>query len=181
MLVAVVCFVVSSCQSPSHGTPGTKAEKEIVGKLYEKNGIKFSYPEYWKIFEETSSDKERTVVIADAPYCFIRIRILSGDRSIDLEKEVVNTAEKMQSKLPAGIGFKDNFETINRTFQGQQFEGIRLKGSFSTADAVIPDTTDFFLIEKAKSKAVIVINADDADWKVADKEFQFVLNSLSFD
>ena len=70
---------------------------------------------------------------------------------------------------------------INRNFQGRNHKGIRLKSSFSTADATIFDTIDFFVIEGRKSNALIIVSANDADWKVADKEFQFILDTLKFE
>ena len=176
----IACSASSSCQTVKYGHPGIKVEKEIVGKIYDKNGVKFSYPKDWQIVEDKISDKGNILIsIADAPFCLVNIKVISSEIPMDLKREAEYVDKKMQRSVEKPFG--DRTSSINRNFQGRNYEGIRLKSSFSTPDATVPDTTDFFVIEGQKSNALVIISADDADWKVADKEFQFILDSLKFE
>ncbi len=161
---------------------GKKLEKTIVEKVYEKNGVKFSYPKDWQIVEDKISENRVTLItVADAPYCLVSIKVFSSEIPVDLRREAKYFDKKLQAKTPVEKPFEDRVSSINKNFQSQKHEGIRLKSSFSTSDVTIPDTTDFFVVEGQKSKALIIINAKDADWKVSDKEFQFILDSLKFE
>ena len=180
LFFTIVCSTSSSCQAVKYGHPGTKVEKEIIGKIYDKNGVKFSYPKDWEIVEDKISEKGGILIsLVDVPFCLINIKVYSSEIQMDLRREAEYVDKKMQRSVEKAFG--DRTSTIDRNFQGQNREGMRLKGSFSTPDVTLPDTTDFFIIEGQKSKALIIINAGDADWKVADKEFQFILDSLKFD
>ncbi len=182
LFFTIACFTSSSCQTVKYGHPGTKVEKEIIEKVYEKNGIKFSYPEHWQIVQDNISENNvMMIAVADAPFCFIKIKVFSSEIPMDLRKEAESVDKKLQKTLPVEKSFEDRVSSISRIFQGKNHEGIRLKSSFSDSERIIPDTTDFFVLEGKKSKALITINADDADWKVADKEFQFILDSLKFE
>ena len=178
----IACFASSSCQTVKYGHPGTKVEKEIVGKLYEKNGVKFSYPKDWQIVEDKISENETILItITDLPFCVVTIKIFSSEILIDLRKEAEGVDKKLRTKMSVEKAFEDRVSDISRKFQGRNQEGVRLKSSFSNDVSTIPDTTDFFLIRSEKSNALIMINSDDADWKTADKEFQFILDSLKFE
>ena len=178
----IACSLSSSCQTVKYGHPGTKKEKEIVGKIYDKNGVKFSYPEYWQIVEDSISENNVIhIVITNAPFCFVRFKIFSSEINLDLRKEAERTDKKLQAKTPNEKTFEERVSSVDRNIQGQNHEVIRLKSSFINSDATIPDTTDFVVIEGKKMKALVIINSDDADWKVADKEFQFILDSLRFE
>lgn len=182
LFLTIACFTSSSCQTMKYGHPGTKLEKEIVGKNYDKNGVKFSYPKDWQIVEDEISEKGGILIlIADAPFCFVSIKIYSSEISMDLIKGAKYFDKKLQAKMPTGKSFEDRASSVSRNFQGQNREGVRLKSSFSNSDANIPSTTDYFLIERQKSKTLIIISADDADWKAADKEFQLILDTLKFE
>ena len=180
IILVIACSVASSCQTVKYGHPGTKLEKEIIGKSYDGKGVKFSYPKDWKIIEDEISDKGSILFsIADVPFCLVKIKVISSEIQMDLRREAEYIDKKLQRSVEKT--FEDRTSIINRNFQGQNHEGIRLKSSFSTTKATIPDTTDFFILEGQKTKALIIISADDADWKVADKEFQFVLDSLKIE
>lgn len=182
ILFTIACFTSASCQTVKNGRPGKKVEKVIVEKVYEKNGVKFSYPEDWQIVEDKIFESRTILVsIADTPFCFVTIKIISSEIPIDLRKEALSVDKKMQTKMSVEKAFEERASNISRNFQGLNHEGVRLKSSFSTDVATISDTTDFFLIKGQKSNALIIINSDDADWKTADKEFQFILDSLKFE
>jgi hypothetical protein len=176
----IACSTSSSCQAVKYGHPGTKVEKEIIGKIYDKNGVKFSYPKDWQIVEDKISETGGILIqVVDVPFCLVNIKVYSSELQMDLRREAENVDKKMQRSVEKPFG--DRTSSINRNFRGQNREGIRLRSSFSTSYVTLPDTTDFFIIEGQKSKALIIISAGDADWKVADKEFQFILDSLKFD
>lgn len=182
IFIAIACFTSSSCQTVKYGHPGTKAERKIVEKVYEKNGVGFLYPKDWQIVEDKIFESKTILIsIADAPFCVVTIKIISSEIPIDLRKEAESVDKKLQTKMPVEKAFEDRVSNISRNFQGRNQEGIRLKSSFSTDVATIPDTTDFLLIKGQKSNALIILNSDDADWKTADKEFQFILDSLKFE
>ncbi len=180
IIFTTVCSASSACQTVKYGHPGTKVEKEIVGKIYDKNGVKFLYPKDWQIVEDKISEKGSILAsLADAPFCLVNIKVISSEIPMDLRREAEYADKKMQRSVEKSFG--DRTSGINRNFQGRNHEGIRLKSSFSTDVATIPDTTDFFLIKGQKSNALVIINSDDADWKTANKEFQFILDSLKFE
>ena len=177
VVVALSCVVVVSCQNLRYGHPGTKVRKEIVEAQYDKSGVKFSFPAYWTVTEDKAyGENERQLVVADLPFSFVRIRIIAGQKPVDLRREVENVDSKIQPTTPRGEGGR--ITEINRTFQGQDHKGLRLKESYSDKEGSVGDTTDFFLVQSSKAQVLIILNADDADWNASDKEFQLLLDSL---
>ena len=112
ILIAITCFTSSSCQTVKYGHPGTKVEKKIVEKVYEKNGVKFSYPEDWQIVEDKISEKGSILIsIADAPFCLVNIKLLSSEVSMDLKREAEYVDKKMQKSVEKS--FEDRTSNIN--------------------------------------------------------------------
>lgn len=180
ILITVLGFTSSSCQTVKYGHPGTKVEKEIVSAVYSKNGVNFSYPKDWQIVEDKISEKGVVLIsIADIPFCLASIKVLSSEIPMDLRKEAEFVDKKLQRSLDKS--FEERVSSVGRDFQNRNNEGVRLRSVFSTNGITIPDTTDFYKIESQKFQALVIISANDADWKNSDKEFQLILDSLKID
>jgi hypothetical protein len=177
-----ICFISSSCQIIKRIRAPKKIEKEIVEKTYQKDGVGFSYPDDWFVNEDEISEKNvRTVVIMDYYTSHFRIRVFPLETDINLRKYVENTDQNFRENMPVIAVSEGKISEVTREIQGKPYDGLRLQRITSFNGTNVPQTTDFFLAQNRKYKVVFSIEAVNDEWKVADKEFQLILDSLKFE
>lgn len=177
-----ICFVLTACQSFEKLIDSRKnPQKEIVKKVYEKNGLSFSHPNNWQITEDSIlEDEGRLVNIEDSDNTLFIITLLKPGHTINLSEYAEDFIKGMASEIPIGKISKVKTGEASRTINNQQYTGIRKNFSIVLLGEDVPHTTDFFLITQQDDDAVVTIHAPDEDWNVADKEIQIIADSLKF-
>lgn len=159
-----------------------REQKEIVAKTYEKNGLSFSHPDNWQVSEdEILEEGARFVNVEDSDNSLFLITLFPSDSFVDLDAYAENFTSSISSNMPVGKVSEPKKSIINRTINNQNYQGIQYKYSAVLLGQSVPHTANIFSVELRKSSAIVVIQAPDADWKAADKEFQVIFDSLKFD
>lgn len=175
-----ICIAALACQSVEKIIDARKKpQKEIITKVYEKNGLSFSFPNNWQITEDTIlEDGRRLVNIEDSDDTLFIITLLKSGYSIDLGEYSEDFIKGLASNIPIGKVSMVKSSEADRIINDQKYKGIRKKYSVTLVGEDIPHTIDFFLITQQDADAVIIIQAPDEDWSIADKEIQIIADSL---
>lgn len=162
--------------------PAKKERKAIVTKSYHKDGLRFSYPDNWKVTEDTILENNvRHVNVEDGDNTLFIIQIMSSDYEVDLEDHAGNVVKEIRTSLPVGNVVKVAFGTASREFSGKKYDGVRREYSVSVLGQTLPHTIDLFLIRGETANALVMIQAPDDDLKAAEKEVQTIADSLRFE
>jgi len=182
LFIVTICFVSTSCQVVEKIiNPVKKERKEIVKKVYEKNGLSFSHPDNWKVTEDSIlAEGTRYINVEDSDNSLFIITLFGTDSYVDLKEHVENFKKTLPAQIPIGKIIQGTTTETTRLIKGKNYTGIRQKYSISLASEIVPHTTDFFLINGENLDAVVTIQAPDEDWKAAEKEFQVIFDSLKF-
>ena len=177
-----VCFVSASCQIVEKIINPVKKERKIITtKVYEKNGLSFSYPDNWKVTEDSILEEgSRYINVEDADDSLLIITLFGADSYVDLNEYVENFEKNLSANIPVGKIIHGTMGETSRVIKGQNYNGKRYKYSISLAGENMPHTTDFFSIDGEKLNGVIMIQAPDEDWKATEKEFQVIFDSIKF-
>ncbi|CAN5470715.1 hypothetical protein BH20ACI1_BH20ACI1_20630 [soil metagenome] len=177
-----ICFVSTACQSIEKIIDSRKKpQKEIVTKVYEKNGLSFSHPNNWKVTEDSFLDDGRRIInVEDSDNTLFIITLLKPGHTIDLKEYSEDFIKGMASDIPLGKIAEVKDDEANRTINNQNYLGIRKRFSITLLGENVPHTIDFFLVTQQENDAVIVISAPDEDLKVAEKEIQIIADSITF-
>ncbi len=180
IFIIAICFGLASCQSVEKIIDSNKnPQKEFVTKVYEKNGLSFSYANNWRISEDTVlEDGIRLVQVEDSDNTLFVITIPKLGNTINLGEYSENFMKNLTSEIPIGKISKVRNSEVNRTIDNQQYTGIRKKFSMTLLGENIPHITDFFLITQQDADTVITIQVPEEDWNVADTEIQIIADSL---
>ncbi|MCY7347252.1 MAG: hypothetical protein LH614_13645 [Pyrinomonadaceae bacterium] len=180
MFIIATCFALTSCQFVEKIIDSRKKpQKEFVTKVYEKNELNFLYPDNWNVTEDTMlEDGRRLVNIQDSDNTLLIITLLKSGYTIDLGEYSEDFLKGITSDIPIGKVSMVKSGEAERTINNEKYKGIRKKYSITLLGENIPHTLDFFLITQQEAEAVIIIQAPDEDWNVADKEIQVIADSL---
>jgi len=183
LLFVTICFVSMSCKiAEKIINPVKKEQKEIVKKIYEKNGLSFSYPSNWQVTaDEILEEGVRNVNIEDSDSSLFIITMFPSEFSVDLDEHAESFKKNLPSNIPVGKLSEAKTTITSRIINDQNYKGVRQRYSISLLGEVIPHTVDFFLVNGEKFNVVLTIQAPDEDWKAAEKEFQVISDSLKFE
>ncbi len=182
LLILAVCIFGVSCSIVEKVIdPAKKERKQIATKVYEKDGLSFSYPDNWNITEDTIIDKGiRHVNIEDADNSIFVIQIMSSDMTADLEDMAETFMSEVSKNVPIGKVSNIKKALAERAIAGQSQTGVRRNYSITLFGEVVPHTVEFFLVEASSSRALITIQLPDEDLKAGENEIKIISDSLEF-
>ena len=179
-VLILLSFVAISCQFAEQIIdPVKKERKEITTKEYSKDGVKFTYPDNWKITEDNIIEgKSRFINLEDADNSIMAITLPEAGYTFELKEYSDNYVESMKTEIPIGTLTDSSTEDTQRKINGQQNQGIRKKFSITLLGEKVPHIVDFFSVPSREGDAIVLIQVPEEDWKAADKEFQIIFDSL---
>lgn len=183
LILILILFVTTACGLVEKIVdPAKTVQKEIATKLYDKDGLRFSYPDNWKVTEdEVLENGLRYVNVEDDDNTVFILSMFTAEDPMDLDEYAENIATGMPEEVSIGKLSEVKKEIAIRMIAGKNTQGIRHKFSISILGEVAPHTRDFFRIDGATYAPIIMIQAPDEDWNAANKEFQVIFDSLKFE
>jgi hypothetical protein len=179
----IICSMTISCQIVEQAVnPVKKESKSITKKSYNKDRLSFSYPDNWKITEDTLlEDKSRIVVLEDSYSGAFAVSLPESGYALELKEYADNYITGLKAEMP--IGKTSDIQTfdIEKEIKGEKYNGIRKRFDVIFLGVNVPHTTDFYLVSKEDTGAIIMLQAADEDWKASEKEFQIMIDSLDFE
>jgi hypothetical protein len=183
VVIVLIALVAAGCNAVEKIIdPVKKERKQIVKKEYRKDGLSFSYPDNWRITEDTIIDQGiRHVNIEDSDNSLFIVQIMSFEMTVDLEEYADTFVKDIAAKIPVGNISGVTSEVTNRSISGRNYDGVRRRYSMSLLGETVSHTVDFFLIESENSRTLLTIQAPDEDRKAAEPEFKVISDSLKFE
>lgn len=177
-----VCFLAASCEFAGKLiNPQKKLRANIVTKVYEKDGLSFSYPDNWRVTEDTILEgATRYLTLEDADNSVFIITLPEAGYTMDLDEYSGNFIDVLKKEVPFGEVVGEGSVEINRIIQGESLKGVRKNFSIKLLGEKVPHTTDFFSVTQGDRQALIAVQSPDEDLKAADPEFEVIFNSLKF-
>lgn len=175
-VLAMGCGIVSKLVSPQK-----KMRASITTKVYEKDGLSFSYADNWKISEdEIVSDRVRYLTVEDADNTVFAVTLFPAGYAMELTEYSDSFMEGLKKEIPYGeiVGLKSG-ET-QRIIGDQMRNGIRRNFTMTLLGEKVPHTTDFYSVAIGEREAIIAIQAPDEDWSAAEPEVDVISKSLTF-
>src|SRR5688572_23284807 len=133
ILVLIVVFSQTACTVVQKIVdPVKKERKEIVIKHYDKDGLIFSYPDNWKVTEDSIIENDiRHVNVEDSDSSLFILQVMSSEFEIDLDEHATTFMKELLASLPVGKVLKVASEKSSREISNHTYEGVRKKYSVS--------------------------------------------------
>ena len=135
--------------------------------VYEKHGLRFMYPENWKLTDGQE---------VDLPYQVTVETPAGGIWSVNIFPEDVSTDELLEEAI---AGLHETYDDVELSETTSDFEGFVTKGVeafFYCLDFVV--TAKIQVIETPKYKLVFLFQAENRDFDTQHEVFRAIATSL---
>jgi hypothetical protein len=179
-LIAALIALQTSCAVVQKIIDPVKKERtDLVIKHYDKDGLKFSYPDNWRVTEDTIVENNiRQVYAEDSDSTYLALHIMSSDYEVDMEEHANTLINDVRTKLSIGKVVEVTSGTSSRQFSGRTYDSVRRVYGVSLLGEIVSHTLDLFLVKTDKTKTLVNIQAPTKDLPAAEKEIQIIADSL---
>lgn len=184
VLLVFLVLVTASCRAAREIIYPVKSERtEITVREYDRDGVKFSYPDNWKVTDDSVLENgNRFISLEDADDSTLTISLATAGQTFDPEEFATDVVKGIRTDLELAEDAVSGGIGTSRRIGGKTREGSRYRFDRKLLGMEVPFTVDLFLLvrEPEEGDAMILLQAPDQDRKAADKEFQVVLDTLRF-
>jgi len=149
-------------------------------RIYEKQGLSFSYPGNWEVTEDSVNEGVRFIFIESPGAAITKIEVYPKEESFDLKEFVELDIEAIKDGMPNILDLDDNnAEEIATSINGIKFDGYKYEFNISIVSIDVPHIAEFYLHSSELKNAYLTSQVAAEDFEKVKEGFGQILSTFN--
>ena len=150
-------------------------------KVYEKDGIRFSYPGDWTLEEDSTIDGLPLLFVESSDSAIFVIFRYPPGSEFQLQEKAEEYSLAITKSSPPGVVFQSTgFKEVTGKVTGEERQGLREGVRLTAFGSSSPRQREYFVVQAQSGTALLVSQVSIDDLEEAKTGFQLIKESFRF-